>query len=247
MLSWLFNESPVAKDVVVNDRWGNNCRGINTGCTYATSEYGSGMDANLIWEESQGIGHSYGYNRNEQLDDYKTSHDLILMLVDIVSRGGNLLLDIGPTADGRIPVIMQQRLLDMGDWLKINGDAIYETEALKQPYQWSEGAKPGKKDASFMADYSIAKMVMARKDTAHIECFFTKKNKDLFCIIPAYTGQLVLKDIKCPASARASLLGTAKNISWKQQGNNVLLNLSGIKPGDISSAGIFVIKLVNAL
>ena len=132
LLSWLFNESPVAKDVVVNDRWGNNTRGVNTGCTYATSEYGAGMDAKQVWEESQGIGHSYGYNRNETLDDYKTSHDLVLMLADIVSRGGNLLLDIGPTADGRIPVIMQQRLIDIGDWLKINGEAIYGIKAYKQ-------------------------------------------------------------------------------------------------------------------
>src|SRR6476469_4422287 len=159
LLSWLFNESPVAKDVVVNDRWGNNCRGINTGCTYATSEYGSGMDANLIWEESQGIGHSYGYNRNEQLDDYKTSHDLILMLVDIVSRGGNLLLDIGPAADGRIPVIMQQRLIDMGNWLNINGEAIYGTTPWKESYQWSDGKRPEKSDKSYMAAYDVAELI----------------------------------------------------------------------------------------
>ena len=163
LLAWLFNESPVKDNVVINDRWGNNSRGANTGCTYATSEYGSGMDPNVIWEESQGIGHSYGYNRNEQLDDYKSSHDLILMLCDIVARGGNLLLDIGPTADGRIPVIMQQRLIDIGDWLKVNGDAIYGTEAYKQSYQWSIGVKPGKSDKSFMAAYSAAQLVVAKK------------------------------------------------------------------------------------
>ncbi len=247
LLAWLFNESPVAKDVVVNDRWGSNTRGKNTGSTYTTSEYGSGMEANVVWEESQGIGLSYGYNRNEQLADYKTSHDLILMLCDIVSRGGNLLLDIGPTADGRIPVIMQQRLIDMGDWLKINGEAIYETEAHKQSYQWSDGIKPGKKDASFMANYSIAKMVVAKKDTANIECFFTRKNKDLYCIVPAYRQQLILKDIKFSALTYASLLGAANKIKYKKQGNNITIDLSGIKPGDISGSGIFVIKLSNAL
>jgi alpha-L-fucosidase len=247
LLAWLFNESPVAKDVVVNDRWGNNTRGANTGCTYATSEYGSGMDANVIWEENQGIGHSYGYNRNEQLDDYKNSHDLILMLADIVSRGGNLLLDIGPTADGRIPLIMQQRLTDMGNWLKVNGEAVYETEAFKNSYQWSKGVKPGKKDANYMAGYSIAKMVVPRKDSAYVECFFTQKNKDLFCIVPSYQPQLILKDFKLPVSTKLSLLGSSKNIAWKQQGNNVIINLSAIKPGDISSTGIFAIKLWNAL
>ena len=65
----------------------------------------------------------FGYNRNENLP----SKQLIDILIDKVACGGNLLLNVGPTADGRIPVIMQQRLADMGKWLKINGDAIYGT------------------------------------------------------------------------------------------------------------------------
>lgn len=247
VLQWLFNESPVKDEVVVNDRWGNNTRGMNNGCTYATSEYGSGMDPNVVWEESQGIGLSYGYNRNEQLGDYKSSHDLILMLCDIVSRGGNLLLDIGPTADGRIPVIMQQRLIDIGDWLNVNGDAIYGTEAYKQSYQWSDGVKPGKSDKSFMAAYSAAQLVVPKKDTAHIECFFTQKGKDLYCILPSYSSQLVLKDIKLPSAAKASVMGTATKCSWKQKGYNVVLDLSALRPGDISGTNIFVVKLANAL
>ncbi len=247
LLAWLFNESPVAKDVVVNDRWGSNTRQKNTGATYTTSEYGSGMDASIVWEENQGIGHSYGYNRNEKLDDYKTSRELILLLCDIVARGGNLLLDIGPTADGRIPVIMQQRLVDMGDWLKINGEAIYETEAYTQPYQWSNGIQKIKKDASFMAGYSISKLVVPNKDTASIECFFTRKNRDLFCIIPSYRSGLTLKNIVLPAQSKLSVLGSSKNIPWKQQGKNVMIDLSPLRPGDLSEKGVFVIKLINAL
>ncbi len=50
---------------------------------------------------------------------------MVHILINKVARGGNLLLNIGPTADGRIPVIMQQRLADMGTWLKVNGEAIY--------------------------------------------------------------------------------------------------------------------------
>lgn len=246
LLAWLFNESPVAKEVVVDDRWGSNTRSKNTGATYSTSEYGSGMDASVIWEESQGIGHSYGYNRNEKLEDYKTSHDLILMLTDIVSRGGNLLLDIGPTADGRIPVIMQQRLNDMGAWLAVNGEAIYGTNAYKQPYEWSEGKKPEKKDQAFMAGYSIAEMVKPKAGSANVEAFYTTKGKDLYCIVPTYRPLVKLRNFKAAAGASASLLGNGKQVKIVQKGNDCTIDLSGLKPGEVA-AEMFVIKLKGAL
>ena len=49
----------------------------------------------------------------------------MLTLVNVVSQGGNLLLGIGPNANGKIPPIMQERLLQIGDWLRVNGEAIY--------------------------------------------------------------------------------------------------------------------------
>ncbi len=246
LLAWLFNESPVAKEVVIDDRWGSNTRGKNTGATYSTSEYGSGMDASVTWEESQGIGHSYGYNRNEKLEDYKTSHDLILMLTDIVSRGGNLLLDIGPTSDGRIPVIMQQRLTDMGNWLTINGEAIYGTKAYRQPYEWSEGKKPEKKAESFMAGYSIAEMVKQKKGYANVETFFTTKGKDLFCIVPYYRSTVKLRNFKPTAGVVADIVGSNKKLKIMQAGKDCIIDLSGLKPGEVA-AEMFVIKLKNAL
>ena len=246
LLAWLFNESSVANEVVVNDRWGSNTREKNTGATYTTSEYGSGKDASIVWEENQGIGHSYGYNRNEKLDDYKTSRELILLLCDIVARGGNLLLDVGPTADGRIPVIMQQRLIDIGDWLKINGEAIYETEAYKEPYQWSRGIRRTKKDASYMAGYSISKMIEPAGDTAKIECFFTRKNKTLYCIIPNYRPSIVLKNIALPKGSLLQVLGSKANIPWKQTGKDINIDLSALRPGDLAEKNVFVVKLENA-
>ncbi|MEO8711857.1 MAG: alpha-L-fucosidase [Parafilimonas sp.] len=247
LLAWLFNESPVAKEVVVDDRWGSNTRGKYPNATYATSEYGSGMDASVTWEENQGIGHSYGYNRNEKLEDYKTSHDLILMLVDIVSRGGNLLLDIGPTADGRIPVIMQQRLTDMGTWLQTNGEAIYGTKAYKQSYQWSEGKKPGKKDKNFMAGYNVADMVKPSDSLAHIEAFFTTKGKDLFCILPTYTQQFHIHNFKAPTGAKAFILGDEnKPLTLKNSGNDCIVDLSKLKPGEVPSE-LFVIEIKDGL
>lgn len=129
-LAWLYNESPVKDEVVVNDRWGKGCRSHHGG--FYTTEYGEvggGEDlaAKRKWEECRGIGASFGYNRNETVDEYNTPDALVDMLVTIVAHGGNLLLDIGPTADGRIPVIMQQRLIELGDWLAVNGEAIYGT------------------------------------------------------------------------------------------------------------------------
>lgn len=133
-LAWLYNESPVRNTVVVNDRWGKETRGKHGG--YYTTEYDivHNEDATQkkfehAWEECRGIGGSFGYNRNESLGDYNTSDALIHMLIQKVARGGNLLLDIGPDADGTIPVIMQQRLADIGAWLKTNGEAIFSTTA----------------------------------------------------------------------------------------------------------------------
>ncbi len=64
--------------------------------------------------ECRGIVGSFGYNRNEVLEDYSTSEELVYILVNKVAHDGKLLLNIESTADARIPVIMQQRLFDMG-------------------------------------------------------------------------------------------------------------------------------------
>jgi len=147
-LSWLLNESPAPDDVVINDRWGKDCRGRHGG--FYTTEYGhhpgETVGAQHAWEECRGMGASFGYNRNETIDDYRSAKDLVRLLVETVSQGGNLLLDIGPTADGRIPVIMQERLVQMGQWLGPNGEGIYGTTAGPFPaVPWGGCTrKPGK-------------------------------------------------------------------------------------------------------
>ena len=141
LLAWLFNESPCKDEVVVNDRWGKDCRFKHGG--YYCTEYGTGMkDDSHPWEECRGMGYSFGYSRAEGLNDYQSPRELVLALCDLVSRGGNLNLDIGPAADGTIPVIMQERLLAIGDWLKVNGEAIYGTRYAGRDCQWTEGKRP---------------------------------------------------------------------------------------------------------
>jgi alpha-L-fucosidase len=80
------------------------------------------------WENPATLGTSYGYMKAEELRDaYKNPTELIHLLCDIVSKNGNLLLNIGPRADGTIPDGMKQRLLAIGKWLDVNGEAIYGT------------------------------------------------------------------------------------------------------------------------
>ena len=105
------------------------------------------------------MGFSYGYNRAERLEHYHTGRELVIMLVDLVSRGGNLLLDIGPAADGTIPVVMEQRLIEIGTWLKVNGDAIYGTKPWKTSRQWSAGEVPKVEyNKEYEAAYDVTKL-----------------------------------------------------------------------------------------
>jgi alpha-L-fucosidase len=196
-LARLFNESPVKDEVAIDDRWGKDTRHKHGG--YYTTEYTSGMQQDAHpWEESRGMGYSYGYNRNEKIDDYRTERELLMMLIDIVSRGGNLLLDIGPTADGRIPVIMEQRLLQIGDWLKVNGEAIYGTHARKATRQWSTGTAPKLEEKQFMSDYPIGSLVdTPPAGNARVDAFYTAKGDAVYAILPRRPVKEIVSEAQC--------------------------------------------------
>jgi alpha-L-fucosidase len=86
----------------------------------------------MLWEECATINtDSWGYNKYET--EFKTTRDLIRMLIEVVSKGGNLLLNVGPTPDGRIQDEFVTRLNAMGDWMRENGAAIYGTKASPFP------------------------------------------------------------------------------------------------------------------
>lgn len=147
LAAWLYNESPCKDYVITNDRWGQ-CRGSH-GDVFS-SEYGGGdaCGPEHPWQEDRGMGHSYGYNRAESIEDYDSAEEMIQMLCRCTSGGGNYLLCVGPTGDGRIPVIMQERLLQIGEWLKKNGEAIYGAQPspfYPRRFDWGAvSAKPGK-------------------------------------------------------------------------------------------------------
>ena len=72
---------------------------------------------------------TWGYKSKDT--NWKSAETLIRNLADIVSKGGNFLLNVGPTSEGLIPEASVERLKEMGDWIKINGDAIYKVRQLK--------------------------------------------------------------------------------------------------------------------
>jgi len=246
LLTWLYNESPCKDDVVANDRWGKKCRHQHGG--YYTTEYGSGMpNADTPWEENRGMAHSFGYSRTENLADYNSSQEFVYMLIDIVSRGGNFLLDIGPTGDGRIPVIMQERLIDIGDWLKVNGEAIYGTQVYERSCQWTAGKKAEEKRGRYKIKYDVLKLtVQPDPGFATKEIFFTKKEDALYCICPVYPDdQLVVKDLRLPSNAKISLLGTDTKVSWRKQGGNVVIDVPRLNPSRIPCRFAWTFKVVR--
>ncbi|RXG58170.1 Alpha-L-fucosidase [Armadillidium vulgare] len=126
-LAWLFNESPVKDTVVVNDRWGGNDILCQHGSFYTcTDRYNPGVLQPHKWENCMTLDkNSWGFDRTATLSEYLTIEELLETLITTISCGGNLLVNAGPTHDGRIVPIMEERLRQMGEWLSLNGEAIY--------------------------------------------------------------------------------------------------------------------------
>lgn len=128
---------------LVNDRLGKGVRGETLLADFYTREQpvemdvATGSEGGIPWEACMTIGKSWGYRHDDGLP--KDSAELIRRLVDVVSRGGNLLLNVGPTADGEIPAPLAERLRDIGVWLETHGEAIYGTRAM--PGLKIDGAK----------------------------------------------------------------------------------------------------------
>lgn len=244
-LTWLYNESPVKDKIVVNDRWGSGIRFKHAGIY--TPEYQPDLDfEDHNWEESRGMGYSYGYNREEDAWDYNSTQSLVLQLIDKVSRGGNFLLDIGPDEHGKIPPIMQERLLQMGEWLKINGEAIYNTTRWKEHSQWSEGNREYK-DRS--GDMLLKITVDPDPGYAVKEVFYTynANTNTLYTILPKYPDdkKIVLKNVGPASGATVSFLSTKEKLNWRQQGEDIAIDLPDYNPNKIKAPYAFVLKIEN--
>ena len=94
------------------------------------------------WEVCMTMNGHWGYNAYD--DRWKSTEDLLRKLIDIVSKGGNFLLNVGPNQYGIIPEVCQQNLREMGAWLNLNGDAIYGTQASPFPFlSWGRATRKG--------------------------------------------------------------------------------------------------------
>ncbi|XP_061698940.1 plasma alpha-L-fucosidase isoform X4 [Syngnathoides biaculeatus] len=131
-LAWLYNDSPVRDTVVTNDRWGSGSMCRHGGYYTCADRYQPGHLLPHKWENCMTIDRkSWGYRRDAPLADYLTIEELVATLVETVSCGGNLLMNVGPTADGRIAPIFEERLRQVGRWLRVNGEAVYNSSAWR--------------------------------------------------------------------------------------------------------------------
>lgn len=152
------------------------------------------------WETCRGLGFSFGYNQIEGPEHVLESGDLIRLLIDIVSKNGNLLLNIGPRPDGSISEIQEDRLRDLGGWLAINGEAIYGT----RPWVRSDG-------------------VTAAGD----ELRFTQKGDSLYAILMSEPALRVvsIKDLKLDTSTKITAIGSDQPLGWSANDKGVVVYL----------------------
>jgi alpha-L-fucosidase len=200
-------------DGVVNDRWHPS-----QWSDFTTPEYKKLDQITLKkWEECRGIGDSFGYNRAEGPLQTMASEEIIRLLIDIVSKNGNLLLDVGPEADGTIPDIQRQRLAELGAWMRRNGEAIYGTH----PWIHAEGKAEDGTDVRF-----------------------TEKDGNLYVILLQRPRERTISIPHMPVKTwrDAHLLGDQKALTVTQQLDFVRITL----PKDMEPQAAYAIRLTSA-
>ena len=182
---------------------------------FATPEYRRMEDiTELKWESTRGIGYSFGYNKMETEKDYLKPDELIRMFIDIVSKNGNLLLNVGPMADGTIPELQKLAILGLGKWLEINGEGIYGT----RPWKRAEG-----------------------KTSDDIDLRFTQKDDILYIHLleKPMGSNLTLLSIELMESEKIQLLGHSGDLSWNQDGEDLKISL----PDSLFDSATYVLKV----
>lgn len=152
----------------------------------------------------------------------KTVDELVDELVDIVSKNGCLLLNVGPNSDGVIPEAQKDLLRGLGAWMKVNGEAIYDT----RPWTVAgEGPTKLQKEGSF-----AGKLVYTAEDIRYTK---SKDGKTVYAIVLARPdGEVVMTGLNGSAVRSASLIGYAGDVTWTQSGADLRIQF----PDDAAAA-----------
>ncbi|XP_071815087.1 alpha-L-fucosidase-like isoform X1 [Apostichopus japonicus] len=189
-LAWLYNDSPVKDYVVTNDRWGygNLCK--HGGYFTCHDRYNPGVLQNHKWENAMTIDKSsWGFRRDTVIKDFLTMKDITKTLAETISCGGNLLMNFGPTHDGRIIPIFEERLRQTGAWLGVNGEAVYASNPWR-----------------------------AQNDTLTPGVWYTMKNSSVYAFVLDWPKDNTL-DLGAPApsaSTVVTMLGVKTPLQWSK-------------------------------
>jgi len=183
---------------------------------YRTTEYSHFSSIqDFKFEVCRGIGSSFGYNQNETDEHYINIDNLVGLFVDVVSKNGNLLLNVGPKADGTIPELQEDRLMGLGAWLDINSDAIYSTH----PWGIADG-----------------------KTVEGIDVHFTQKDDTLYAILVQKileTNTVTIKSLKIKNNTEVYLLGDNRPLKFQQVDSGLRI----ILPDNIKTSPAYVLKI----
>lgn len=185
---------------------------------YNTPEYASNTTyREKKWEMTRGMSMSFAYNQMDDPSTVLTYPEIVRMLVDVVSKNGNLLLNVGPMADGTIPELQLQPLEKVGEWLEVNGEAIYGTRCWKK----QEGKTADGKEVRF-----------------------TQKEDALYAMVMAESlaEETIIEDLQIPENALIQLLGSGQYLEWKQEGNDLRI----AKPANAPEEPVCVFKVTIA-
>jgi alpha-L-fucosidase len=194
LAAYFYNKTRERKDVFVNDRYGQGTRSRH-GDVF-DSEYNTTQSYTHPWEECQGISQSFAYNYEDNDASLGPPERLIHRFIDIVSSNGNLAIIGGPDASGQYPQNVLRRLKALGDWLKVNGEAIYATRIMP-PYREGNVRYTRSKDGRFA--YALSKQWPGKS--------------------------LTLKAVRAAGNAKITMLGVAQPLAWQQDAHGLTIAL----------------------